>query len=95
MLWEVGVKKRLTVSRLPILINLKSNTMKNTLQRYIGFYKLQEVNALFRHNLASFNKIKTCFCTLYLLLVEKLPPSALPNSPIGLAPTSLDGQLAR
>ena len=74
--WEVGKKKRLTVSRLPILINLKSNTMKNTLQRYIGFYKLQEVDALFLHNLASFNRIKACFCTLYLLLVEKSYPSA-------------------
>ena len=28
-----GIKKRLTVSRQPILINLKSNTMKNTQQR--------------------------------------------------------------
>ena len=27
-------KKKLIVSRQPILINLKSNTMKNTLQRY-------------------------------------------------------------
>ena len=75
MLWEVGIKKRLTVSRLPILINLKSNTMKNTLQRYIGFYKLQEVDALFLYNLASFNRIKAYFCTLYLLLVEKSYPS--------------------
>lgn len=54
--------------------------MKNTLQRYIGFYKLQEVDALFLYNLASFNKIKTCFCTLYLLLVEKSYPSA-PKQP--------------
>ena len=31
--WGIGIKK-LIVSRQPILINLKSNTMKNTLQRY-------------------------------------------------------------
>ena len=95
MLWEVGIKKRLTVSRLPILINLKSNTMKNTLQRYIGFYKLQEVDALFLNNLTSFNRIKACFCTLYLLLVEKSYPSAPQNSPFRLAPTALVGLLAR
>ena len=86
MLWEVGIKKRLTVSRLPILINLKSNTMKNTLQRYIGFYKLQEVNALFLHNLTSFNRIKVCFCTLYLLLVEKSYPSPHKTAPSDLLP---------
>lgn len=50
--------------------------MKNTLQRYIGFYKLQEVDAFFLHDLASFNRIKTRFCTLCLLLVEKPNPSA-------------------
>ena len=55
--------------------------MKNTLQRYIGFYKLQEVDALFLYNLASFNRIKACFCTLYLLLVEKSYPSA-PKQPL-------------
>ena len=56
--------------------------MKNTLQRYIGFYKLQEVDALFLNNLTSFNRIKACFCTLYLLLVEKsytLPHKAAPS----------------
>ena len=55
--------------------------MKNTLQRYIGFYKLQEVDALFLYNLASFNKIKACFCTLYLLLVEKSYPSPPKTAP--------------
>lgn len=55
--------------------------MKNTLQRYIGFYKLQEVDALFLRNLASFNRIKACFCTLYLLLVEKSYPSAPQTAP--------------
>ena len=34
-------KKKLIVSRQPILINLKSNTMKNTQQIYNGFLKLQ------------------------------------------------------
>ena len=82
----VGIKKRLTVSRLPILINLKSNTMKNTLQRYIGFYKQQEVDALFLHNLAYFNKNKACFCTLCLLLVEKSPPSVPQTAPSDLPP---------
>ena len=33
--------KKLIVSRQPILINLKSNTMKNTQQIYNGFLKLQ------------------------------------------------------
>ena len=69
--------------------------MKNTLQRYIGFYKLQEVDALFLNNLTSFNRIKACFCTLYLLLVEKSYPSAPQNSPFRLAPTALVGLLAR
>ncbi len=27
----------------------------------------EEVDALFLHNLASFNRIKACFCTLHLL----------------------------
>lgn len=60
--------------------------MKNTLQRYIGFYKLQEVDALFRHNLAYFNKNKACFCTLCLLLVEKSPPSVPQTDPSDLLP---------
>lgn len=60
--------------------------MKNTLQRYIGFYKLQEVDALFLHNLASFNRIAACFCTLYLLLVEKSFPSAPQTAPSDLFP---------
>ena len=69
--------------------------MKNTLQRYIGFYKLQEVDALFLRNLASFNRIKARFCTLYLLLVEKPNPSAPQNNPFRLAPKALAGLSAR
>ena len=37
----VGAKKKLIVSRQPILVNLKSNTMKNTLQNYGFFLSLQ------------------------------------------------------
>ena len=36
-------KKRGNLPRLPIFINLKSNTMKNTMQRY-GFYVMQHNN---------------------------------------------------
>lgn len=54
--------------------------MKNTLQRYIGFYKLQEVDALFRHNLASFNKEMVHFCTFHQFSMEKSDLSDLSDT---------------
>nr|DAK88851.1 MAG TPA: hypothetical protein [Caudoviricetes sp.] len=36
-----GIKKRLSIPDSQSFVNLKSNTMKNTLQRYVFSYNLQ------------------------------------------------------
>jgi hypothetical protein len=48
-------KKKLLVVTTGNLFNLKSNTMKNTMQSYDIFYVVQHISATFFRELTSFN----------------------------------------
>ena len=67
-------KKKLIVSRQPIFVNLNSNTMKNTVQRYGFFLICQEFAPCFLLRLTNFINLGTLlplFCYFFITISQR------------------------